>query len=56
MSGPDFRQWAPIFPEPGPRREAFEELVDDLYHPADVVASDVSTEGVISNLFGEESD
>ena len=56
MSRADFRQLAPIFPEPGPRREAFEELIDDLYHPADAVAGDVSAEGVISNLFGEESD
>ena len=56
MSGADFWQWVPIFPEPGPQREAFEELVDDLYHPADAVAGDVSAEGVISNLFEEESD
>ena len=56
MSGADYRQWAPVFPEPGPRRNAFEELVEDLYYPADVVARDVSSEGVISNLFGEESD
>jgi len=56
MSGADYRQWAPTFPEPGPRRDAFELLVEDLYHPADAVAHDVSSEGVISNLFGEESD
>ena len=56
MSGAYYRQWAPVFPEPGPRRDAFEELVEDLYYPADVVARDVSSEGVISNLFGEESD
>jgi len=56
MSGVDYRQWAPVFPEPGPRRDAFEELVEDLYYPADAVARDVSSEGVISNLFGEESD
>ena len=56
MSGADYRQWAPVFPKPGPRRDAFEELVDDLYYPADAVALDVSPEGVISNLFGEESD
>ena len=56
MSGADYRQWAPVFPEPGPRRDAFEELVEDLYYPTDVVARDISSEGVISNLFGEESD
>ena len=56
MSGADYRQWAPVFPEPGSRRDAFEELVEDLYYPADAVARDVSPEGVISNLFGEESD
>ena len=56
MSGADYRQWAPVFPEPGPRRDAFEELVEDLYYPADAIARDVSSEGVISNLFGEESD
>ena len=31
MSGADYRQWAPVFPEWGPWREAFEELVDDLF-------------------------
>ena len=56
MSGADYWQWAPVFPEPGPRRGTFEELVEDLYYPADTVARDVSPEGVISNLFGEESD
>ena len=56
MSGVDYWQWVPVFPEPGPRRDAFEELVEDLYYPADAVARDVSSEGVISNLFGEESD
>ena len=56
MYGVDYRQWAPVFPEPGPRRDAFEELVEDLYYPVDDVARDVSPEGVISNLFGEESD
>ena len=56
MSGADYRQWAPTFPEPGPQCNAFEELVEDLYYPTDVVARDVSSEGVISNLFGEESD
>ena len=56
MSRADYRQWAPVFPKPGPRSDAFEELVEDLYYPADVVARDVSSEGVISNLFREESD
>ena len=56
MSGVDYRQWAPVFPEPGSRRDAFEELVEDLYYPADAIARDVSSEGVIGNLFGEESD
>ena len=56
MSGVDYQKWAPIFPEPGLRRDAFEELVDDLYYPADAVARDVNSEGVISNLFEEESD
>ena len=56
MSGADYRQWVPVFPEPGPRSNAFEELVEDLYYPADAVARDVSPEGVIRNLFGEESD
>ena len=55
MSGVDYRQWAPVFPKPGLRRDAFEELVEDLYYPVDAVARDVSSEGVISNLFGEES-
>ena len=56
MSGADYRQWEPIFPEPGLRRDAFEELVDDLYYPADAVVGDVSLDGVVSNLFGAESD
>ena len=55
MSGADYRQWASVFPEPGPRRDAFEEIVEDLYYPADAVARDVNSDGVISNLFGEES-
>ena len=55
MSGADYWQWAPVFPEPGPRRDAFEELVEDLYYPADAVARDFNSDGVISNLFGEES-
>ena len=56
MSGVDNRQWEPVFPEWGAWREAFEELVDDLYFPADAVVGDVSLDGVVGNLFGEESD
>ena len=55
MSGADYRQWEPVFPELGLRREAFEELVDDIYYPADAVVGDVSLDGVVSNLFGAES-
>ena len=55
MSGADYRQWAPVFPKPGPRSDAFEELVEDLYYLADAIARDVNSDGVISNLFGEES-
>jgi hypothetical protein len=36
--------------------EDFEEFVDDLYFPADAIASDVSLDGVVGNLFGAESD
>ena len=56
MSGADYRQWAPIFPKPGPQRDAFEELVDDLHCPANAIARDINSEGIISNLFEEESD
>ena len=56
MSGADYRQWEPVFPEWGARREAFEELVDDLYYPADAIVGDVSLDGVVGNLFGAESD
>ena len=56
MSGVDYRQWEPVFPEWGARREAFEELVDDLYYPADAIIGDVSLDGVVGNLFGAESD
>ena len=56
MSRADYRQWEPIFREWGAAREDFEELVDDLCFPADVVVSDVSLDGVVGNLFGEESD
>ena len=56
MSGADYRQWELVFPEWGARQEAFEELVDDLYYPADAIIGDVSLDGVVGNLFGAESD
>jgi hypothetical protein len=56
MSGADFRQWEPIFPEWGAAREDFDELVDDLSLVADAIVNDVSLDGVVSNLFGGESD
>ena len=56
MSGADFQQWEPVFPEWGAVREAFEELVDDLYFPDDAVVGDISLDGIVSNLFGDESD
>ena len=56
MSGADYRQWELVFPEWGVRREAFEELVEDLYFPTDAIIGDVSLDGVVGNLFGAESD
>ena len=56
MSGADFRQWEPVFPEWGIAREDLDELVDDLLFVADAIVDDVSLDWVISNLFGEESD
>ena len=56
MFGVDYRQWEPVFPEWGEARNAFVELVDDLSLPADAIVADVSLEGVVSNLFGAESD
>ena len=56
MFGADYWQWEPVFPEWGAVREAFDELVDDLSLPADAIVTDVSLEGVASNLFGAESD
>ena len=56
MSGTDFRQWEPVFPEWGIAREDLDELVDDLLFVADAIVDDVSLDGVVSNLFGEESD
>ena len=56
MSGADFRQWQPVFLEWGTAREDFEELVDDLSIVADAIVNDVSLDGVVSNVFGEESD
>ena len=43
-------------PRVGEAREAFDELVDNLSLPADAIVADVSLEGVVSNLFGAESD
>ena len=43
-------------PRVGTAWQDFEELIDDLYFPADAVVGDVSLDGVVSNLFGEESD
>ena len=56
MSGADYRQWELVFPEWGVAWEDFEELVDDLYVPADTIIDDVSLDGVIGDLFGAESD
>ena len=56
MSEADFRQWEPVFPEWGAAREDFNELVDDLSLIADAIIDDVSLDGVVNNLFGEESD
>ena len=56
MSGADYRQWELVFPEWGEARNAFDELVNDLSLPADAIAANVSLEGVVSNLFGGESD
>ena len=56
MSGADFRQWEPVFPEWGTAREDFDELVDDLSFVTDAIVNDVSLDGVVSNLFGGESD
>ena len=56
MSGADYRQWELVFPEWGVRREAFEELVKDLYFPTDAIIGDVSLDGVVGNLFRAESD
>jgi len=55
MSGADYRQWEPVFPEWGAVREDFEELIDDLYFLADAIIGDVSLDGVVGNLFGAES-
>ena len=40
----------------GAAREDFEELVDNLRFIADAIVVDISLDGVIGNLFGEESD
>ena len=56
MFGADYQQWEPVFPEWGAAWDAFDELVDDLSLPTDAVVADVSLDGVVSNLFGAESD
>jgi hypothetical protein len=56
MSGAHFRQWEPVFPKWGAARGDFEELVDDLHFIADAIIGDVSLDGVVGSLFGEESD
>ena len=56
MSGADYRQFQPIFPEWGAAREEFKDLVDDLSIVTDAIVDDVSLEGVVSNVFGEELD
>ena len=56
MSGAHFWQWEPVFPKWGAVRGYFEELVDDLHFPADAIVGDVSLDGVVGNLFGEESE
>ena len=56
MSGADYRQWELAFAEWGEARNTFDELVDDLSLPVDAIVADVSLEGVVSNLFGAESD
>ena len=56
MSGVDYRLWEPVFPEWGTARDTFDELVDDLSLAADAIVADESLDGVVSNLFGAESD
>ena len=56
MSGANYRQWELVFPKWGEAWNGFDELVDDVSLPADAIVADVSLEGVISNLFGGESD
>ena len=56
MSGVDYQQWEPVFLEWSAARDIFDELVDDLSLAADTIVADVSLDGVVSNLFGAESD
>ena len=56
MSGVDYLQCKPVFPEWGAVWEDFEELVDNLHFPVDAIIGDVSLEGVVGNLFREESE
>jgi hypothetical protein len=50
MSGADYWQSEPIFPEWGVARELedFDELVDNLSLVADAIVDDVSLDGVIA--------
>jgi len=56
MSGVDYRLWEPVFPARGTARDTFDALVDDLSLAADAIVADESLDGVVSNLFGAESD
>ena len=56
MSGADYQKWESAFPKWGEARNTFDKLVDDLSLPADTIVANVSLEGVVSNLFGGESD
>ena len=56
MFGADFRQWQLVFPEWGAAQEDFKVLVYDLSIIANAIVDDVSLDGVVSNVFGEESD
>ena len=43
-------------PRVGRGAGGLEELVDDLHFIADAIIGDVSLDGVVGNLFGEELD
>ena len=54
MSGSDYRQFEPVFPQDVEEREEFAELVDDLSVVASAIAEDVSINAVIGNVFADE--